>query len=184
MPLTLIGLGNPGEKYCKNRHNAGFLFLDYIYANSTTIKKWFFDKYLKAEVSHIILQGSSKSLELTLLKPQTFMNLSGFSVSKLLEKNKDLTIDDLCIIHDDLDFLLGQYKLCTLKGPKKHNGLISIEDALKSSDFTRIRIGVENRKSTAVSGEDFLLADFDRSEQDKLNDTIFPAIFNQLKDSL
>ncbi len=147
----LIGLGNPGSKYIHNRHNAGYLFIDSI----ATLQN---DKVFKTD---------------------TFMNDSGRFVKSAMS-NKQCAINDLYIIHDDLDIPLGQYKIQLGVGPKVHNGVNNIEEVLGTKDFWRIRIGVDNREpQNRILGEDYVLQNFNNDELISLN-KVFDAI---VKDS-
>lgn len=148
----IVGLGNPGEKYQNNRHNVGLLLADY-------------------------LQRSTLPSGLIVKKSSEFMNGSGIFVKKIVAQYK-LNISDLWIIHDDLDISLGSYKIQQGKGPKLHNGILSIEQELRSTDFWRIRIGVENRQQT-VAGKEYVLDNFTDEEI-----TVIKNVFRQIKDDL
>lgn len=111
-----------------------------------------------------------------LAKPNTFMNSSGKAVKALLEYYK-LDISDLYVIHDDLDIKFGEYKIQKAVGPKIHNGVNSIEEILGTKDFSRIRIGVDNRlPEKRIPGERYVLTDFEAFEMDQLN-----AVFEKIK---
>lgn len=134
----IIGLGNPGEKYKKTRHNAGFMVIDSM------------DK-----------KSSSK---LILAKPRTFMNESGKAVKEMVKKYAVKT-PDLLLIHDDLDISFGSFKLQFGKGPHQHNGVASIEDCLGSKEFWRLRVGIDNRQiGSKQAGEDYVLGKFATEE--------------------
>lgn len=128
----IIGLGNPGEKYQKNRHNLGFAVLDEIADN------WEDNKKLKSLIS--------KKNDLILAKPLTYMNNSGLAV-KLLTINYKLQSINLIVVHDDLDLMLGQIKVRTGGSGAGHHGVESIIKALGTDQFTRIRLGIGNQKS-------------------------------------
>jgi len=165
----LVGLGNPGETYQKNRHNVGFLFVDFL----ADLKKgeWKYDKYLSAEIC-------SYSESITLAKPQTYMNRSGESVKELFERYT-LTANDLIIVHDDLDIPLGKFKI-QMQGPKQHNGLASIQNKLRTNDFLRVRIGVDNRPpENRIDGETYVLGDFTEEER-KIVEQLLPEIAKRL----
>lgn len=165
----IVGLGNPGEKYINNRHNVGFMFIDYL-AKSQNIQ-FEYDKYLRSEIA--------RTDDLILLKPQTFMNLSGVAVKNVIKKWK-LKNENLTIVHDDLDIPLGKFKIQHSTGPKVHNGLSSIELHLKTNEFIRIRIGVENRDpEKRIPGETYVLENFSQEEVAIIYNTM-PAIYNRL----
>ena len=157
---VIVGLGNPGEKYAKNRHNVGFMTIDRI-------------KEFDGEVL--------KTGEVILVKPQTFMNRSGEAVSQIVNFYK-VPADDLIVVHDDLDIKLGEYKIQKGVGPKVHNGLTSIEERLGRTDFWRVRVGIDSRQPAAdsrQSGEDYVLADFSSDEEISIN-KIIKEIIDQL----
>jgi PTH1 family peptidyl-tRNA hydrolase len=135
MPTKLIaGLGNPGPKYLWTRHNAGFMVLDRFshLAGIPLTRKNF---------SGLYGEGDLRGERLLLLKPQTFMNLSGRSVAAALRFHK-LSLQDMIVIHDDLDIPFGCIKLKEGGGHAGHNGLRSLTQELGSGDFIRLRIGI------------------------------------------
>jgi len=146
----IIGLGNPGEEYKKTRHNAGFLALDELVSSnkyqvlSTQLK-------FNAEISN----GTIDSEKIILAKPQTFMNNSGEAVKAIIDYYK-IKPEDIIVIHDDLDILLGEYKISKNKNSGGHKGVQSIIDYLGTKDFMRIRIGImtENKKTPTFSEEE------------------------------
>jgi PTH1 family peptidyl-tRNA hydrolase len=151
--FVIIGLGNPGTKYQNNRHNVGQMLIDYLAKN------------LKSQNENI-----------KFFKTDCFMNQSGKAVKKIIEK-LDLKIENLIILHDDLDIPLGKLKIQKGVGPKLHNGIKSIEQELKTKDFWRVRIGVDNRKpENHISGEIYVLQDFLPQEKELLTNKVFPAI--------
>ena len=176
----IIGLGNIGEKYAKNRHNAGFMFVDYLSWewNSRMETKWHLDKYMDAEI--FLLKKDAK--EYVFAKPQSYMNKSGEAVRQLMKKYA-VSPSDLIVAHDDLDVPLGKSKIQTGTGPKVHNGILSIESSIKTSDFMRVRIGVDNRNGDrSMPGEAYVLQNFKPEEQDIL-DKVFVSLAsrNELK---
>lgn len=148
----LIGLGNPGPQYVNNRHSVGFHLVDFILAQPAfkayTLKN---DQQFHSEVVKV-------SNDLIIAKPQTFMNRSGKAVQSLMQHYK-IHVEDVYIIHDDLDIALGAFKI-TQRGPQIHNGLASIREAV-GDGFWKIRIGIENRDpSNRLPGEAYVLQDF------------------------
>ncbi len=170
----VVGLGNPGEKYAKNRHNAGFRVLDMLaskpeFSNS----KFQFTNKFESEIL--------KSGDFLLVKPQTFMNRSGEAVSQIVNFYK-VPADDLIVVHDDLDIRLGEYKIQNGVGPKVHNGLTSVEEHLGKKEFWRVRVGIDGRQSAVgsrQSGEDYVLSDFS-SDEAIMIDKIIIEITGQL----
>ena len=177
--FIITGLGNPGEKYQDNRHNAGFMFIDYLYNNSEVVKPWKYDKYSQSEISQVTFpMTDDRRLTTDLVKPQTYMNKSGDAVKKIISNQKS-EISNLFVIHDDLDLVLSNFKIQKGVGPKVHNGISSIEDVLGSKDFWRVRIGVDNREDKKISGETYVLQNFTSEEKTTL-ETTFPKILERL----
>jgi|SRR3989344_4026922 len=171
----IVGLGNPGKKYIQNRHNVGFMFVDEVVGD----RKWLPTK------TDIVLYNwnDDKGERIEYIKPQTFMNESGKAV-KYVVKKYDLAPENLFIVHDDLDIRLGEFKIQKGKGPKVHNGVNSIEKVLKTVDFWRIRIGVDNRDpDNRISGERYVLENFLAEEMQILKD-VFKKITKDLHISL
>ncbi len=146
------------------------------------IKPWKYDKYLNADIAEIALTATCYMLHVTLLKPQTFMNLSGKTIKKFATCYTCLRqagAARLFIAHDDLDLRLGNFKIQMGTGPKMHNGISSIEDTLGTKDFWRIRIGIDNRdEDNAGSGESYVLGRFTEVEQKQLQ-TDFNVIYQR-----
>lgn len=175
----MIGLGNPGNKYKNNRHNAGQMFVDYL-VNSYQLldvrRKIEFksDKYLLSQISEILPNNQYPiTNNLLLAKPIVFMNKSGLAVKKLVQKylpnNQYQITNNLIIIHDDLDIPFCKFRIVKGYGPKQHNGIESIENKLQTKDFLRVRIGVDNRSmESRIPGIDYVLQDFDATEKETL----------------
>ncbi|MFA5134090.1 MAG: aminoacyl-tRNA hydrolase [Patescibacteria group bacterium] len=160
----IIGLGNPGKKYGKTRHNLGFMAVDFL-QKKLEAPEFKLNKKLAAEIS--------KSGKIILAKPQTFMNLSGGAAIKLLSFYK-LTADDILIIHDDIDLEFGKIKEGKNHGAAGHNGVKSIIELLGTKDFNRLRIGV-GRPPENIPPEDYVLQNFSSEELKQL-----PKIFNKI----
>ncbi len=174
--ICIVGLGNPGEKYQYNRHNVGFMFVDFLNQTSGENTEFKQDKYTKSETVEITFNGQP----LLLAKPKAFMNKSGQAVIKIM-KNYKLKIENLIVVHDDLDIPLGKFKI-RKSGPQLHNGLESIGQHLKSKDFLRIRIGVDNRAHGRwIDGETYVLQNFLPNEQDIIN-TLFSLVLKRLRE--
>jgi PTH1 family peptidyl-tRNA hydrolase len=161
----IVGLGNPGKEYENTRHNAGFMMVSRLAEDL----QFSLDKKLEAEVA--------KSGGLILVKPQTYMNESGRVVRKIMDFYK-LSLNDLVIVHDDLDIELGEWKIQKGVGPKIHNGVNSVEQYMGSKDFLRVRLGVDNRKKemTSLSGADYVLARFGKEEGEIMGKVILDVI--------
>jgi len=130
----IVGLGNPGRGYANNRHNVGFVCLNH-FARKQGIR--FDRKQGKARIGTGEVAGS----KVLLARPQTYMNLSGQSVSRLMKKF-NINLNDLLIIHDDLDLPLGKIRLRHGSSSGGHKGIDSIISSLGSQDFTRLRVGI------------------------------------------
>jgi PTH1 family peptidyl-tRNA hydrolase len=171
----IIGLGNPGKQYEDTRHNVGFMLLDRLrecwgFSGFSTNKK--FD----AEVS----EGSVGGHKVLLAKPQTFMNLSGISVRKLLDFYK-LAPEDILVIQDELDLPLGKYRVATDSSSAGHNGIKDIIARLDTQKFARLRIGIAapgQNASCPHGAHDFVLGRFARDESKALED-LFPALLSE-----
>lgn len=156
----IIGLGNPGKKYEKTRHNAGFAAIDKIASNFPLDSARGKQSKFNAE----ILEGMINDEKIILAKPQTFMNESGKAVKAIADYYK-IDIKDIIIIHDDLDILLGEYKVVKDRSSAGHKGAQSIIVALGTKDFTRIRIGTLPQSGKPENTEEFVLENFTKEEK-------------------
>ena len=157
----IVGLGNPGAKYANTRHNAGFLALDALRA-AWQLPDFSANQRFEAEMA----EGTKDGVKIILAKPLTFMNKSGDAVQKIMGFYK-IAPTDLIVIHDDLDILIGQFKIQRDVHSVGHNGVESIIQKLGTQDFTRVRLGVEmaeGRQARKIAGEDFVLQDFTPEE--------------------
>ena len=153
----IIGLGNPGRVYSHNRHNIGFLCLNH-FAKQQAIR--FDKKQCQARTG----TGEIDGIQVILAKPQTYMNLSGQSVSRLVNKFK-IVLNDLIVINDDLDLSLGKIRIREGGSSGGHKGVESIINELGSKEFIRIRVGIgrPEENATEVSETDiikYVLSDF------------------------
>lgn len=145
----IIGLGNPGEKYEKTRHNTGFLAINKI-ADNFQFPSFEFHRTFNAEISRDMIDGE----KIILIKPQTFMNDSGTALRTILDYYK-IGLEDIIVIHDDLDIVIGEYKVSKNRGSAGHRGVQSVMNYLGTEDFTRVRIGIGiNYKGLAVLFEE------------------------------
>ena len=156
-PVKLIaGLGNPGEQYQSNRHNLGFLTLDYLAGrHDIPLKKQGFEA--------LFGKGKIGNERVLLAKPQTYMNLSGIAIERLVSYFR-VDIKDLIVVHDDLDLPFETIRLKKGGGEGGHKGLMSIIQHVGSADFLRVRIGIGKpiRKSMV---EKYVLSPFAEEEQ-------------------
>jgi PTH1 family peptidyl-tRNA hydrolase len=157
----IVGLGNPGKKYEKNRHNVGFLAVDYL-----------IDKFNATKVSSKFKGELFKSNDFLFLKPTTYMNLSGEALRAVKDFYK-LNNDDIIVIHDDIDLKTGALKFKKGGGSGGHNGLKSIDSHI-GNDYWRVRIGVSRpeRKEEVVN---YVLSDFSEDEFECIK-KLFPVI--------
>ena len=143
-PLLIAGLGNPGLQYAKNRHNAGFIVLDELHA-AHRFGPW------KVKSGGLLSEGALAGRKTYLLKPQTFMNLSGDCIGPVLRFFK-LPLSALVVVHDEIDLAAGKVKVKTGGGDAGQNGLRSITATL-GPDYRRVRLGVGHPGDKArVSG--------------------------------
>lgn len=158
----IVGLGNPGKEYAKNRHNIGFMVIDEIISeyNLSNERKKF----------HGILNEGLVGLQKVItLKPTTFMNLSGAAVQELSRFYK-VPLENIIVIHDELDIITGRIKVKIGGGHGGHNGLKDI-DAKIGKNYKRIRFGIDHPgDKNRVSS--YVLSDFAKSEIDEVNEKI------------
>ncbi|MBU1200391.1 aminoacyl-tRNA hydrolase [Patescibacteria group bacterium] len=187
----VVGLGNIGEKYKGTRHNVGFMVVDGLIGE----EKWNKNKnYMDSR-----LRGNDGGEDVVLVKPTTFMNESGRAVAKMVRFYK-IDLDNLYVVHDDLDLKLGEYKIQKGVGPKVHNGILSVEKELGDKEFWRVRVGIDNRgrkitqseqfrsKSKTVpmsdfSGADYVLGRFGKEENEIL-DGVLGRVVKEIKEKI
>nr|WP_237168572.1 aminoacyl-tRNA hydrolase [Paracoccus shandongensis] len=158
----IVGLGNPGAKYAANRHNIGFMAVDRIAADHG-FSPW------KARFQGLVAEGRLGSERATLLKPQTFMNLSGQSVGEAMRYLK-LTPADVIVLHDELDLAPGKCRVKQGGGHAGHNGLRSIHQHI-GADYGRVRLGIGHPgHKDRVAG--YVLSDFAKADGDWLDDLL------------
>ena len=180
----IVGLGNPGLKHEKTRHNLGFMVLDAFFKNYTSPKEEFkTEKKFQAEIVQITWQPKKgKEEKIILVKPQTFMNASGISVSHIVNFYK-ISANDIWVIHDEIDLPLGAMKIRLGGSSAGHKGVESILEKLKTDKFWRFRMGIgaqkssrfnrdNNQKSKLRAIDDFVLGGFGESERGKAREII------------
>lgn len=159
----LVGLGNPGKEYQKNRHNIGFMVIDKI-ADEFSLPA--FSKKFEGEIT----EGRIGGEKVVLVKPMTFMNLSGQCVQKVARFYK-VTPNRIVALHDELDLAPGKMRVKKGGGAAGHNGLKSMDSCLNSQDYWRVRLGVGHPGDRdRVTGH--VLGDFSKEEQTWLPDWI------------
>ncbi len=161
----IVGLGNPGKKYERTRHNAGFMALDRLHRTlkSSGINDWELSTKFNAHISGTTINGN----KIILAKPTTYMNQSGESVAMIMHFYK-IPARDLIVVHDEKDILLGEIKVQEDRGHAGHNGVKSIIEHTTTKEFTRVRLGIADPKKMKDTGE-FVLKKFGLFEKKKLD---------------
>jgi len=171
----IVGLGNPGLRYEKTRHNLGFMLIDRLAQKLQTQVK-------REECRALIGRTVFENQTIELAKPQTFMNLSGEAVGCLVKKS-DRSVEKLIVISDDLALPFGKIRVRPKGTHGGQNGLRSIIDCLKTQDFIRLRIGIQPEHPVA-SASSFVLENFSKSdlaEVENILETSVDAIFAVIK---
>jgi PTH1 family peptidyl-tRNA hydrolase len=186
MNFIIVGLGNPGEEYQDTKHNAGRMVLEALRK-----KLEFSDWENRKEFTARYTAGNVGDNKITLLEPETFMNLSGKSVVKCAGEN--VVPENIIVVHDDLDLPIGKFRISFDRGNGGHKGVLSIETLLKTRRFVRVRVGVSpvsflgmmKKPKGADVVEKFVLSKFGTSDTKKLLSVIedcISAIEDVLKD--
>lgn len=175
MTKLLIGLGNPGKEYENSRHNVGFIMLDNIAKNlsvnfDNNKKKSLFGRAKKGDIEYI------------LLKPQTFMNLSGES-ALYISKFFNISIENITVIYDDMDMPFGTFKIKKGGSSGGHNGIKSLIEKLQSDNFYRIRVGI-GRPNFKEKVNDYVLSSFSKSEREIIDKDISNKVIEAVKTAL
>jgi len=152
--IIIMGLGNPGKKYEKTRHNVGARVVDELRSSPPSLLLE--ARYLKNVI---------------LAEPKTFMNESGKRVKELLRKHR-LKPDDLVVIHDDIDISLGEIRIVKNRGAAGHKGVESVIKEINSKNFIRFRIGIKPESGKPKSPETFVLQKFSKKEEKIVRETI------------
>lgn len=175
----IVGLGNPGPKYQLTRHNIGFLFIDAlveVFEGQRRYKSEF-----KAETQKIKMAG----IPVMVCKPLTFMNLSGEAVQPLM-KFYGIRLEDLLVVHDEIDVPFGSLRFQQKRGPGGHNGIKSLHQLLGSDDYGRLRLGVSrppvfvddegSRTGSELPVHEWVLQNFSADEQRRMPELLEMAI--------
>lgn len=182
--VMLVGLGNPGREYDNTRHNVGFFAIDVIASalaqQTGTPLQWQLKKNFLAEVASFVIDDRT----VLLVKPQTYMNQSGKSVSAI-QHFYNIDARDTVVIYDELDLPLGRIQIREGGTTAGHNGLKSIIEHIKTDQFARVRIGIRGdelrrqHKQIGMETHNFVLGRFSRDE-DALLDKVVHAIVQEL----
>jgi len=163
----VVGLGNPGSKYEFTRHNIGFRIVDNLARDMET-------EFKKAKSYYsLISRGMINNHKVILVKPQTFMNLSGRAVNRVVSYYK-IPLQDLLIVYDDLNLELGKIRIRKRGSAGGHKGMESIMQYLNSEDIPRLRIGIGNPSSVNFNFDyvSYVLSNFNNNEKDKIEEVI------------
>lgn len=171
--MVIVGLGNPGKEYHETHHNVGFMFVDKIASSYNVTFK--LEKKHQAEVATIIVNGEKHYL----LKPITYMNLSGKAVKSFTDYYK-INMNDVLVISDDLDLPVSAFRIRKSGGAGGHKGILSIMNECGTNEFPRLRIGIGRSDNKEVV--DFVLSKFSKADKTLIDDTISyaPNIFVDL----
>ena len=174
----IVGLGNPGSRFSRSRHNVGFRCIDYI-AQEQGIK-------LAERRAKVVLgQGQLAGIPVVLAKPRTFMNLSGEAVHYLLTRFAS-TPEDLVVIYDEMDLPLGKVRIRPRGSAAGHNGIRSIITTLATQEFPRVRVGISKAPGD-TDGMDYVLGPFSHQEMpliEKATETVAEAVACLLQDGI
>ncbi len=162
----VVGLGNPGSKYEFTRHNIGFRIVDNLARDMET-------EFKKAKSYYsLISRGMINNHKVILVKPQTFMNLSGRAVNRVVSYYK-IPLQDLLIVYDDLNLELGKIRIRKRGSAGGHKGMESIMQYLNSEDIPRLRVGIGNPSlNFNFDCVSYVLSNFNNDEEDKIKGTI------------
>lgn len=166
-----VGLGNPGSQYEKTRHNVGFMALDRM------ASEWGIAWKPNGKCKALVGEGQVQGVKAVLVKPQTYMNLSGESVRGFMDYYK-AKLDDMIVLYDDLDTSFGQVRLRYQGSAGGHNGIKSIIAHTGTQTFNRIRIGI-SRPAPGYNIADYVLSDFRKEEFKEL-----PTVLERAGDAM
>lgn len=171
---VIVGLGNPGPKYERNRHNIGFMLVDHLLSLGGERKSMRLERIDESgdyELWRVKFAGAYRLLA----KPQTYMNLSGKAVSKICGRH-GLKPEQVIVVHDELDLPVGRMKFKKGGGNNGHNGLESIQECLGTPGFHRLRLGVGRPQEQFKPIKDWVLEDFTQDDASHLHEIIAHAV--------
>ncbi len=170
--IFIFGLGNPGQEYRFSRHNFGFTVLDYFLEENV------FPQFT-GKKNYLISGKNISGKNVFLIKPLTFMNLSGKAVKEALNKNGVFKIEEneaasnIVLIHDDLDLSFGNYKIKFGGSGGSHNGVNSVINSIQSKNFIRLKLGINSpERARFNTGADYVLSNFSKDEVKMLPDIL------------
>ena len=159
---VIAGLGNPGKKYANTRHNMGFITIDQL-AEKHDIK------VDKVKFKALVGEGRIAGQKVLLVKPQTYMNLSGEAVRQAMDFYK-IDPEELIVIYDDIDIPTGTFRIRKKGSPGTHNGMRNIFQHIQTNDFPRIRVGIGSGKKENLIG--YVTGGISKSEKELLEDAL------------
>jgi PTH1 family peptidyl-tRNA hydrolase len=162
--FLIVGLGNPGDEYAQTRHNLGFMLVDKLAAAADV-------RVRRQECQSLVGSALIENQRVKLVKPQTFMNLSGEAVGCLISRDEGSAADALIVISDDLALPFGTIRLRQRGSAGGHNGLRSIIGALGTNEFIRLRIGIQPEHPISDTKR-FVLNGFSQAEKESLPDIL------------
>jgi len=161
----LVGLGNPGIRYARTRHNIGFMVLERLAGSM--------DLSFREKTDYRVCSGSISGHRVILMEPLTFMNRSGSAVRKVFSKYTVLP-ENIVVIHDDLDLESGKLKIRKKGSSGGHKGIESVIQYLGAQDFIRVRIGIG--RNPLIPTEDYVLSKFGKDEQPLIKEAVTRAV--------
>ncbi len=171
----IIGLGNPGEQYEKTRHNIGFMVVEQFLKDLESVKHstWSDSKKFKSDIAELEwVPERGDSEKIVLVKPKTYMNNSGMAIKLLINFYK-VQLNDVWIIHDDVDLPLGTLRIRFGGGSAGHRGLESILELFPTGDFWRFRCGIGRPEGVVGEGvQDFVVAPFSHQEKSRVREVV------------
>ena len=163
----ILGIGNPEQRYKNNRHNIGFMLLDY-FADKHSLK------FKSSKQEYYFCEGNISGEKFTLVKPTTYVNNSGIAAKQILDKSKT-QVNELLVVCDEVNLGLPVFRIRASGGDGGHNGLNSIIYHLNDNNFARLRLGVGNDFKDGNMAE-YVLSDFKKDEEEKLKDSFEKCI--------
>ncbi len=184
MNYLVVGLGNPGNKYKNTRHNVGFLVVE------ECARTWSAGDFTKSgQAEALTAKTSVAGQNLQLVKPQTFMNKSGRAIKTLVDYF-EVPLENILVVHDDVDLGLGRLKIVHDRGAGGHRGVQSVVDELGSTEFVRLRIGISptdeggavDKQTVPGKGVNpFVMGEFSQAERDQLEAEVYEATLKGVK---
>lgn len=167
----IVGLGNPGKEYVNTRHNIGYSLLDYLCSNKKI-------EFNNEKFDALYAEYNTDNDKIIMIKPTTYMNLSGKAVKKYMDFYK-IDSNDILVVQDDLDMELGKIKFVYNSSSGGHNGIKDIEKFINTKEYLRLKIGISKDKSKDT--KDYVLGRFNDSELNILNES-YKKLVNLLDD--